>query len=94
MWLMLQQSRADDYVLATGESHTIRDLLRTAFSHVGLNWQDHVKIDNRFKRPADAHELLGNPRKATAQLGWQRSVTFEQLIHLMIDEDLQTGGKN
>ena len=90
MWLMLQQSRADDYILATGESHTIRDLLETAFSHVDLNWQDYVKIDNRFKRPADAHELLGNPAKAARQLGWQRSVTFEQLIHLMVDEDVKT----
>ena len=87
MWLMLQQSRADDYVLATGESHTIRDLLQTAFNYVGMNWQDCVKIDNRFKRPADAHELLGNSQKASEQLGWQRSMTFEQLIHLMIDED-------
>lgn len=89
MWLMLQQSSADDYVLATGESRTIRDLLETAFSHVGLNWQDHVKIDSRFKRPADAHELLGHPEKASRQLGWKPSFTFERLIQLMVDEDLK-----
>ncbi|RLT22618.1 MAG: GDP-mannose 4,6-dehydratase [Planctomycetota bacterium] len=89
MWLMLQQESPDDYVIATGESRTIRDLLETAFRHVGLNWQDHVKIDNRFKRPADAHELLGNPEKAVKQLGWKPSITFEQLIHLMVDEDLK-----
>ena len=89
MWLMLQQDRADDYVLATGVSHTIKDLLETAFDHVGLNWQDHVEIDNRFKRPADAHELLGNPAKAEQTLNWQRSVDFEQLVHLMVDADLK-----
>ena len=89
MWLMLQQERADDYVLATGESHTIRDLLQVAFDHVGLKWQDYVKIDSRFKRPADAHELLGNPAKARLQLGWKPTVTFEQLIGMMVDEDLK-----
>ena len=89
MWLMLQQDKADDYVIATGESRTIRDLLETAFGHVGLNWQDHVKIDDRFKRPADAHELLGNPAKAMKLLGWKPSVTFEELIHLMVDQDLK-----
>ena len=90
MWLMLQQDRADDYVLATGISHTIKDLLETAFDHVGLNWQDHVEIDNRFKRPADAHELLGNPAKAEQTLNWQRSVDFQQLVHLMVEADQQS----
>jgi GDPmannose 4,6-dehydratase len=89
MWLMLQQSRADDYVIATGQSHTIRELLETAFSHVSLRWQDHVQIDNRFKRPADAHQLLGNPAKAMRELQWKPTVTFEQLIHRMVDEDLK-----
>ena len=87
MWLMLQQDRADDYVLATGESHTIRELLQVAFSHVGLNWHDHVKIDNRFLRPVDPTKLLGNPAKAIQQLRWKRSVCFEQLVHLMLKED-------
>ncbi|MEZ6131800.1 MAG: GDP-mannose 4,6-dehydratase [Planctomycetaceae bacterium] len=94
MWLMLQQPQADDYVLATGESHTIRDLLQTAFQHVGLNWEEHVSVDNRFKRPADAHELLGNPSKAEQQLGWTRQVNFEQLIHLMVDSDFGKGVRN
>jgi GDPmannose 4,6-dehydratase len=89
MWLMLQQEKPDDYVLATGESHTIRDLLEIAFSHVGLNWQDHVKIDDRFRRPADAADLLGNPAKARDQLGWKSSMTFEQLIQQMVDEDIR-----
>lgn len=89
MWLMLQQPQPDDYVLATGESHTIRELLEVAFSHVGLHWQDHVQVDNRFKRPADACQLLGNPNKAFNQLGWRPSVTFEQLVRLMVDDDLK-----
>ena len=88
MWLMLQQSKADDYVLATGESHTIKDLLEVAFRRVGLNWSDHVRVDTRFKRPADARDLLGNPQKAVQNLNWQRSVTFEQLISLMVDHDV------
>jgi GDPmannose 4,6-dehydratase len=89
MWLMLQQDRADDYVLATGESHTIRELLEVAFSYVGLNWQDHVKIDKRFKRPADAHELLGNPSKARRVLGWAPLVSFQELIQSMVDAELR-----
>ena len=89
MWLMLQQDTAGDYVLATGVSHTIKDLLETAFAHVGLNWQDHVEIDSRFKRPADAHELLGNPAKAEQTLNWKRSVDFQQLVHLMVEADVR-----
>ena len=89
MWLMLQQDTAGDYVLATGVSHTIKDLLETAFAHVGLNWQDHVEIDSRFKRPADAHELLGNPAKAEKTLNWKRSVDFQQLVHLMVEADVR-----
>ena len=89
MWLMLQQNKPDDYVLATGESRTIRDLLETAFSRVGLNWQDHVQIDDRFRRPADPCQLLGNPAKAVNDLGWQRSVSFDGLIGLMVDHDME-----
>jgi GDPmannose 4,6-dehydratase len=89
MWLMLQQEVPDDYVLATGVSHTIRELLDTAFSHVGLQWQDYVKTDERFNRPADACQLLGNPARAEADLGWKRSVDFQQLIRLMVDSDLK-----
>lgn len=89
MWQMLQQESAGDYVLATGESNTIRDLLETAFSHAGLRWQDHVEVDPRFKRPADPHELLGNPTKAEQELNWKRSVNFKQLVHLMVDADIR-----
>ncbi|MEP3477700.1 MAG: GDP-mannose 4,6-dehydratase [Fuerstiella sp.] len=87
MWMMLQQAQPDDYVLATGKSHTIRDLLETAFTHVGLNWQDHVKIDDRFKRPADACALLGNSQNAKSYLGWASTTTFKQLVRLMVDHD-------
>jgi GDPmannose 4,6-dehydratase len=89
MWLMMQQDTPDDYVLATGESHTVRDLLTTAFSYVGLNWEDFVRTDERFRRPSDARDLLGEPRKAKTQLKWKPTVTFEELIHLMVDHDQQ-----
>lgn len=89
MWLMLQQDTPADYVLATGKSHTIRELLQTAFDRVGLNWQNHVRVDDRFRRPADACELLGNPAKAEVDLHWTPSMSFEELIHLMVDSDLR-----
>lgn len=88
MWLMLQHEEPGDFVLATGQSHTIRDLLEAAFSAVDLNWQDHVQVDDRFRRPADPCQLLGDPTKAEQQLGWQRSVDFRQLIGKMVDHDL------
>ena len=88
MWLMLQQEVPDDYVLATGVSRTIKDLLEVAFSHVDLNWQDYVVTDDRFRRPADACQLLGNPEKAKRVLGWKPGVSFEELIRLMVDQDL------
>ncbi len=88
MWQMLQHERADDYVLATGEAHTIGELLEIAFARVGLRWQEHVIIDDRFKRPSDACMLLGNAGKARTNLGWRTSLTFEQLVVLMVDSDL------
>lgn len=88
MWLMLQQETPDDFVLATRQSHTIAELLDIAFQRVGLDWHDHVVVDDRFKRPADAHQLLGNPAKAENVLGWRRSVGFKSLVHLMVDADL------
>ncbi len=89
MWLMLQQTTAEDYVLATGQSHTIRDLMETAFHRVGLNWQDYVRVDSRFLRPADPCALLGDPGKAEQQLGWQRTKTFAEMICEMVDEDVR-----
>ena len=89
MWLMLQQDVPDDFVLATGKSHTIRDLLKVAFERVGLDWQNHVSVDDRFRRPADPEQLLGNSQKARLRLNWQPKTSFEELIHLMVDADLR-----
>lgn len=89
MWLMLQQDDPNDFVLATGKSHTIRELLEAAFTRVGLNWEDHVTVDDRFRRPADPCRLLGDPSRAEKQLGWQRSVDFSGLIGLMVDHDTE-----
>ena len=90
MWLMLQQPEADDYVIATGETHEIRELLDLAFARVGIDdWQPYVKQDPRFIRPAEVDLLLGDPAKAEAKLGWHRKVDFPSLVNMMVDNDLQ-----
>ena len=89
MWLMLQQDVPDDYVIATGETHTVREFAEKAFEYVGLNYQDYVTIDPRFLRPAEVDVLVGNPEKARNKLGWAPEVTFEQLVHMMMEEDLR-----
>ena len=88
MWLMLQQDVADDFVVATGETHSVREFLQIAFAHVGLNFEDYVVIDPEFIRPAEVELLLGNPAKARKQLGWQPKVSFEQLVTMMVEADL------
>ena len=88
MWMMLQQDKADDYVVATGETHSVRKFLEIAFAHVGLNYEDYVVIDPDFIRPAEVELLLGTPAKARAQLGWKPAVSFEQLVTMMVDADL------
>jgi GDPmannose 4,6-dehydratase len=88
MWLMLQQDAADDYVVATGTTTTVRDMCRIAFSHVGLNIDDHLVIDPAFFRPAEVDVLLGNPAKAKAKLGWEPQITLDQMIREMVDADL------
>ena len=88
MWLMLQQDEPDDYVIATGESHSVTDLLQTAFTHVGLDYQNYTRIDERLYRPAEIYELRGDPAKAVRKLGWKPSVNFEGLIHMMVDAEL------
>ena len=90
MWLMLQQEEPDDYVIATGISHSVKDLVEVAFSHLGLDWQDYVKYDPMLFRPADVDHLLGDPAKAKAKLGWKPKVTFEELVKMMTDFDLQS----
>ncbi|MXO79636.1 NAD-dependent epimerase/dehydratase family protein, partial [Paenibacillus sp. OT2-17] len=89
MWLMLQQDQPDDYVISTGEMHSVRELLQIAFSHVGLNYEDYVVIDPQFVRPAEVDLLLGDCAKAKEKLGWRLEVGFEQLIHMMVDTDLE-----
>jgi len=89
MWVMLQSDAPDDYVIATGETHSIRELCELAFSHVDLNWEDYVRIDERFLRPAEVDLLVGNATKAKEQLGWENEVAFESLIREMVDADLE-----
>jgi GDPmannose 4,6-dehydratase len=89
MWLMLQQDRADDYVVATGVSHSVQQLVETAFGHVGLDWQKHVKLDSKFLRPAEVDHLIGNPGKARRVLGWEPTVEFTGLVTMMVDADMK-----
>jgi len=88
MWLMLQQEEPDDYVVATGVRHSVRELLECAFSYLGMDYRDYVVIDPRFLRPADVIDLVGDASKARRKLGWAPKVTFEQLVHMMVDHDL------
>jgi GDPmannose 4,6-dehydratase len=87
MWLMLQQDRPDDFVIATGRTHSIRDLLTLAFDHVQIPWQSHVELDPRYCRPSEVDLLLGDASKADDVLGWRPETTFEQLIELMVASD-------
>jgi GDPmannose 4,6-dehydratase len=89
MWLMLQQDEADDYVIATGESHSVQRLVELAFKHAGLDWREFVKTDPRFLRPAEVDHLIGNPAKARRVLGWEPRVGFEQLVQMMVDADIE-----
>jgi GDPmannose 4,6-dehydratase len=88
MWLMLQQDQPGDFVLATGETHTVEDFARAAFAAAGLTWQDHVVIDPAFMRPAEVDLLLGDPSKARRVLGWQQRTSFDELVRLMVAADL------
>jgi GDPmannose 4,6-dehydratase len=92
MWLMLQQKRADDYVISTGKSHSVRELVETAFTHVGLDWQKHVRTDPKLLRPAEVEHLIGNSSKAEHELGWKPEVDFRGLITMMVDADLERHG--
>ena len=89
MWLMLQQDAPGDYVIATGVTHTVKRLLEVAFAHVGLDYRAHVEIDPEFLRPAEVYHLRGDYSKARQQLGWEPTVSFEQLIGMMVDSDLE-----
>lgn len=89
MWMMLQQDQPDDYVVASGETHSVRELVEIAFSYVGLDYTEFVKIDPRFLRPAEVDLLIGDPIKAKEQLGWEPEVSFEKLVKMMVDSDLE-----
>ena len=89
MWLMLQQDEPDDYVIATGEAHSVRDLVQIAFDHVGLDPEEHIRIDPRFLRPAEVEHLIGDASKAREKLGWEPRTSFDEMIRLMVDADLE-----
>ena len=93
MWMMLQQDKPDDYVIATGEKHSVRELVETAFSYVGLDWRKHVEIDPKLIRPAEVCTLRGDASKARRILGWQPRVSFTALVRMMVDSDLETVGR-
>jgi GDPmannose 4,6-dehydratase len=88
MWLMLQQDEPEDYVVATGEAHSVRELVDLAFAHLGLNPDDHVRIDERYMRPAEVEHLIGDAAKAREKLGWEPRTSFPELVELMVDADL------
>jgi GDPmannose 4,6-dehydratase len=88
MWLMLQQDRPEDFVIATGETHSVQEFCELAFGHVGLAWQDHVRQDEQFMRPAEVDLLIGDAAKARSSLGWTPKTGFAQLVGMMVDADL------
>jgi GDPmannose 4,6-dehydratase len=89
MWLMLQQEEPDDYVISTGKTHSVRDLVQVAFTAAGLDWEQYVKVDKAFLRPAEVDLLVGDPAKAKRKLGWEPQVSFEEMIKLMVESDLK-----
>jgi GDPmannose 4,6-dehydratase len=89
MWLMMQAEEPDDYVIATGETHSVREFLEEAFGYLGLDWEQYVEIDPRYFRPAEVDLLLGDPAKARAVLGWEPKVSFKELVKIMVDSDLK-----
>lgn len=89
MWLMLQQDHPDDYIVATNETHTVREFCQETFQYLGLDWEKYVKYDARYERPAEVDLLIGNPAKAQRQLGWEPKVKFKELVQIMVDHDLK-----
>ena len=94
MWLMLQQEKPEDFVIATGQTHTVRHLLEIAFQHVGLDYRNHVETDTELLRPAEVHHLRGNFAKAQRVLGWEPRVTLAELVGMMLDSDLELLSRN
>ena len=92
MWRMLQQDEPEDYVIATGQTHSVREFARAAFERVDLDWEKHVVVDQDLYRPAEVDQLIGDPTKAAEKLGWKPEVSFEQLVHMMVDADVAALG--
>jgi GDPmannose 4,6-dehydratase len=88
MWLMLQQDEPDDYVVGTGQAHSVEEFVRIAFAHAGLDWERHVVVDPQFCRPAEVDLLLADPSRAVSRLGWRARVGFEDMVRQMVDADL------
>jgi GDPmannose 4,6-dehydratase len=93
MWLMLQQEKPDDYVIATGETHTVREFVEKAFSYAGLDWQDYVVVDPAFYRPAEIQLVVGDAAKAATKLGWRPKTAFDELVRLMVEADIKRIGQ-
>jgi GDPmannose 4,6-dehydratase len=92
MWLMLQAKTPDDFVIATGETHSVKEFAQRAFAHVGLDWEKHVVVDKALYRPAEVDVLMGDPSKAARDLGWKPEVSFDELVRRMVDADLAAAG--
>ena len=93
MWLMLQQDKPDDYVIATNETHTVREFLEETFVCLDMDWNEYVGFDKKYERPAEVDLLIGNPEKAKKQLGWEPQTTFKELVALMVQEDMKIAQK-
>jgi GDPmannose 4,6-dehydratase len=89
MWMMLQKDKPDDYVIATGETHTVREFCEVAFAHAGLDWREHVAVDPMYLRPTEVDTLLGDATKAKRELGWEATTRFDALVKLMVDADIE-----
>jgi GDPmannose 4,6-dehydratase len=92
MWRIVQADTPDDFVIATGETHSVREFVSRAFAMVGLDWEDHVEIDSRYFRPTEVDRLCGDPSKAAAALGWRPTTTFDELVRIMLTADLRSAG--
>ena len=92
MWLMLQQEKADDYVIGTGETHSVEEFLQEAFNYAGLDWKEHIRIDPRYFRPTEVDELVADTGKARKVLGWEPKITFKELVRIMVDADMEAAG--
>ena len=88
MWLMLQEDAPDDYVIAQGNTNSVQEFCELAFAYAGLDWRDHVRQNDRFRRPAEVDQLVGDPAKAKARLGWAPKTSFDELVRIMVDADL------